>query len=177
MALNKRGEVLTYVLGSVLIAFILGTFIPDINPFHAMKPKPNTYSSDWDRGERRSTPKVAVFEDGKVAVFHEIEESFDKGSEKTVPKLTVMQKVGEFFSNLSFFSFVTIIVVGVLIFATPLGRLLWSRHVWKSAFENTVAGVRDIDDREAYEKATRAIAIHQNKRDKRLVDVVKAKLH
>lgn len=174
---RKKGEALTVLLVAVAGAFIVGTFIPQINPANWFKTTPNTYNANWDRGERTSTPKVAVFDDGKVAVFNETKESYDKGSEKTTPKLTIMQQFGNWISNLSFFWFV---ILGFLLAAgvvTPAGIFAWSKHVWKSAFKNTVAGIREMPDKEAYEKVTTSIAKKQDRRDKKLVDKVKANLH
>lgn len=182
--MNHRGEGLTIILGVTVAAFILGTFIPQINPANWFKTNPNTYTANWDKATKTSTPKIAVFENGNVAVFQETKESYDRGSEKTVPKLTLMQSVGNWISNLSFFWFIVIALGLAFGIITPTGLAMHARNVWKSAFKNQVASIRSIDDEDTYKKVTKVIQTRQDalgpkakRQAEKLVDKIKAELH
>jgi hypothetical protein len=173
---NRRGEVLTTLAIVLGLGLVVGTVVPQINPLNWFKSTPNTESGKEASKETIRTP---LFYEGSrgVEVAYKVEERSSNSEFKRTPKLTLMQKVGNWISNLSFFWFV-VLGLGLLTgMVTPAAIFARLRHVWKTAFKNTVDGIRAVDDEEAYKKVTAKIAQKQDKRDKRLVDRVKQELH
>jgi hypothetical protein len=173
MVRNQRGFTGLEIAG---VAALIGLL------FFAVGPKLNLFDNSADPANRRTAETLsgrdivsitkAVSEvEGPVTVS--VDRSVEASKEVTDPKLTAGQRIGRFFSGLGLWA---LLGLGLLLL-TPLGAVLWKLYTYRSAFKNTVAGIRDIDDKDVYEKATRCIAVSQNKRDKRLVDRMKAELH
>jgi hypothetical protein len=142
-------------------------------------PKLNPFSSAADPANRRSATSgeeiVKIVKAAGEADREVIIERRDH-SEVTDPKLTVGQRIGRFFAGLGTWSVAAILFAIFVLGLSPAAILAWSRHVWKKAFKNTVSAIRDTDE-ETYEKLKPKLAARHDKRDKRLVDVVKAELH
>lgn len=175
---NNRGEIATVtVILIALAAVVLTPLVLKIgNPFDRSAEPANrrTASSISGRDIVEITNAVGKAEN---PVTVRVDRSVEASSEVTDPKLTLGQKIGRFFSGLGTWSILGLLFAIFVLGISPAAILGWSRHVWKSAFKNTVAGIRDMEDAEAYKKATTSIAIQQNKRDKKLVDKIKSELH
>lgn len=173
---NQRGFTGLEIVAVVAIIGVVAFVAPKLNIFNNSADPANRRTASAISGRDIVDITNAVSDSEKPVTVH-IDRSVEAKSEITDPKLTVGQRIGRFFGGLSTWAVLLIIgglAAGVI---TPMGLLTWSRHVWKSAFKNTVAGIRDMDDEEAYKKATRSIAVQQNKRDKKLTDKVKSELH
>lgn len=175
---NQRGEVatLTVVVIAVLSVLLAPLVLKGGNPFDRSADPSNRRTASEVSGSDivKITNQVAQ-SDRPLTV--EIDRSVHASAEVTDPKLTAGQKIGRFFSGLGTWGLVMLFGGIALAIFTPLGGALWKMFTYRSAFKNTVAGIRDIDDPEAYQKAVRSIAVQQNKRDKQLVDKMKSELH
>lgn len=174
---NEKGEIatLTIILIAVVAAVLAPVVLKNGNPFDRSADPSNrrTASSLSGRDVVEITKAVAA-SDEPVTV--KIDRSVEAHAEVTDPKLTIGQKLGRFFAGLGTWSLIGLLFAVFVLGISPAAILAWSRHTWKSAFKNTVAGIRDLDE-ETYKKATSSIAKHQDRRDKQKVDKVKASLH
>lgn len=173
---NKKGFTGLEIVGVIAAVGLVVMLMPKLNLFDNSADPSNRRTASAISGKDivKITNQVAEA-DQPVTVT--IDRSVVATAEVTDPKLTVGQRIGRFFSGLGTWSVIGIFVAVFVLGISPSALLAWSRHTWKAAFKNTVAGIRSIDDPEAYKKATTSIAVQQNKRDKKLVDVVKAELH
>lgn len=173
---NQCGFTGLEIAGVVAIVGLVVLLAPKLNPFSSAADLSNrrTASSISGKDIVEITKQVAESEE---PVTVRIDRSVDAHSEVTDPKLTLGQRIGRFFGGLSTWAVIGVLFAVFVLGISPAAILGWSRHVWRSAFKNTVAGIRDISDDEAYKKVTQSIAIQQNKRDKKLVDKVKSELH
>lgn len=114
--------------------------------------------------------------DGKQYVAEEIERHYTTSKSVTQPKLTFMQKIGNFISNLSWTAVIFIVVSLVFFGGAPIVWAVKKYFGLRNAFKNTIAGIRDLPP-EVYEKATDTLAKAQDTADKKLVDKMKAELH
>mgnify|MGYP001562064964 CR=1 FL=1 len=187
-----KGEALTITLAVIAVAFLIGTFIPQINPLNWFKSaaKPNTETRAYDTKDVIVTPFIAINEvSGKTIVANKVEEHYSKGNESFTPKQTLAQKFFGFLVGLGGWG---VVLVGLAIAFPAAAAIVFARlrHVWRNAFKNTVEGVRSIKDKivickkcgdtvtiDAYEHVATAIETKQDKRDKVLVDKIKMQLH
>ena len=112
---------------------------------------------------------------GKPKKYSKYYKEYDKGSEKSIPKKTLMQKVGDWISGLGFLAF---ILLGVGLFLAPtvtIGILFSILKRTRRAFIETVKAIKDV-------KADQQIELHnalnknQSNETKQLVGEIKAKL-
>ena len=175
--MKERGEIATatiilIALGAVLLAPIL---LKTGNPFDRSASPSDRRTVEAVSGKDlvKITNVVATAERPLTV---EIDRSVEASKEVTDPKLTVGQKIGRFFGGLGTWAIIAIGVSLALGIVTPAGLAWRARSAWKNAFKNTVEGVRDLDE-ETYQKVVPKLAAKQDKRDKKLVDRVKAELH
>ena len=175
MHINQKGEVVTVAL--IAVAAVIGTLLlaPKLNPFDKSADPANrrTASAISGRDIVEITNTVAE-SDQPVTV--RVDRSVTASAEVTDPKLTLGQMIARFFAGLGTWAVVAIVAALALGIVTPAGLAWKARNAWKSAFTNTVAGIRDLDD-DTYQKAVPKLAARQDKRDKQLVDRVKGELH
>lgn len=175
---SRRGEIATATVIIIAVAAVLLTpfIMKGANPFDRSADPSNrrTASALSGRDLVEITNAVSASEQ---PVSVKVDRSVEAHQEVTDPKLTPGQKIGRFFSGLGTWALIGILIAVFVLGISPAAILGWSRHTWRSAFKNTVEGIRNLDDKEAYEKVTRSVAISQNKRDKRLVDRLKSELH
>lgn len=169
---SKRGFTGLEIAGVVAIVGLVIMFAPKLNPFSNAADPANRRTASAISGRDVVEITNAVANSDKPVTVR-VDRSMESSEEITDPKLTLGQRVGRFFSGLGTWG---LILVALCIF-TPLGGAIWKWWSYRTAFKNTVAGIRDIEDPEAYQKAVRSIAIQQNKRDKVLVDRMKSELH
>lgn len=174
---RQNGEIATATVVIIAVAAVLLTplILKTGNPFDRSADPSNrrTASAISGRDIVEITNTVAA-SDQPVTV--KVDRSVEASAEVTDPKLTLGQKIGRFFSGLGTWVVLALLAACILIPGFALGLVWRARNAWKNAFKNTVAGVRDLDD-ETYQKAIPKLAARQDRRDKKLVDRVKAELH
>jgi hypothetical protein len=170
---NRKGFTGLEIVGVVAVLGLVVIMAPKLNPFSgAADPANRRQESTFSGKDIVEITKAAKEADMEVR----IDRSVEARSEVTDPKLTIGQRVGRFFSGLGTWAVVLIVIALALGIITPAGLAWRARSAWKTAFKNTVEGVRDLDD-ETYQKVAPKLAAKQDKRDKKLVDRVKMELH
>lgn len=174
---NQRGEIATATVILICGAFFLlaPIIMKNGNPFDRSADPSDRRTASAISGKDivEITNAVAVAEQ---PVTVKVDRSVEASKEVTDPKLTIGQRVGRFFSGLGTWAVVLIVIALALGIITPAGLAWRARNAWKTAFKNTVEGVRDLDE-ETYQKVAPKLAAKQDKRDKKLVDRVKMELH
>lgn len=112
---------------------------------------------------------------GKPKKYSKYYKEYDKGNEKSVPKKTLMQRVGDWISGLGFLAFI-LIVAGLFLAPTVTISILFSiLKRTRKAFIETVKAIKDV-------KADQQTELHnalnkiQSEETKQLVGEVKAQL-
>lgn len=188
---NNRGEVTTLiVIGVAVVSLIIGGLIPNPVKFFQRQSEPGTESRTYDTKDIIITPFVSIDDNGKTTVANKVEEHYAKGNDKRTLKQTLGQRLAGFIASLGTWGIVLLFGGLALGIITPAGIFARSRHVMKSAFKNTVNGIRGIKDTtvtcrkcgdtvtiDTYAHVSKALAEEQDKRDKVLIDKIKAELH
>lgn len=172
---NQRGFTGLEILGVIAVVGLVAILSPKLNPFSGSADPANRRTASAISG-RDIIDITKVVSSSEEPVTVHVDRSVTASAEVTDPKLTLGQRVGRFFSGLGTWAVVGLALALGLGIVTPAGLAWQARSAWKSAFKNTVAGVRNLDD-ETYQKVVPQLAAMQDQRDKRLVDRVKAELH
>lgn len=172
--MNRRGEITTATvilisLGALLLAPIL------------LKTG-NLFDRSADASNRRTAASLSgndIVQITQVAAANDmnvtIDRSVSESKEVTDPKLTIGQKVGRFFAGLGMWGII-FIAISLLVFGgAPLVWLARKYAVMRQAFKNTVAAIRETDD-DTYAKLKPKLAAKHDRRDRKLVDKMKAEL-
>jgi len=182
MRLGTKGEVTVAIaLGLAAVGLLIGTVMPNLNPFNRMFGSHGTQSAakqtaTWTRQDEVITPKVVSLKDGQAVVVNQFERHYDTGTEETTPKLTIGQRIGNFIARLSTWGLIFIIVSLVFFGGGPI---VWAFRKYtsvKDALKNTVAAIREADE-ETFSKLKPKLAEKHNKADKIIVDKIKSELH
>lgn len=174
---GQRGEIATatVVVIAVLSVILAPLILKTGNPFDRSADPANRRSASAMSGRDIVDITKAVAASEEPVTVH-VDRSVTASAEVTDPKLTVGQRVGRFFSGLGTWALILLVAALGLGLVTPAGLLAWSRHKYRSAFKNTIAAVRDLDE-DTYQKVVPKLAARQDRRDKVLVDKVKSELH
>lgn len=173
--MNKRGEVLTVVLITIAATFIVTSLLPDLNPLKTLAPSGAArQEASWTRTSEKPVILESKSVPGQAVVAYE--RTYDTGAEVKTPKLTWQERVGRFISGLSMWSAIFILVSLLFFGGAPIVWVVRKYFVLRSAFKNTVAGIRETDD-ETFNKLKIHLAAKQDKRDKKIVDKLKSELH
>jgi hypothetical protein len=172
---QDKGEAVTIAL--VAVAAVLGVLLfgNKLNPFDRSADPSNRRTASAISGRDIVEITNAVAESEKPVTV-KVDRSFEASHEVTDPKLTLGQKIGRFFAGLGNLSLLLFFAGLAICILTPIGGILWDRWKYKHAFKNTVSAVRELDD-DTFQKLAPKLAAKQDKRDKVLVDKVKAELH
>ena len=181
--MNRSGETLTIVLIAVASFFILG-----INPINYFKEasRPNTETKAAKSTESIKTPLFYGPENNPKVAYQEIKRTSDT-KDMFIHKQTLGQKIAGWIAGLSGGAIVALLVAIFVLGITPAAIFAWLRSGWKSAFRNTVAGIKSITDTtvicrkcgdavtiDTKAHALKAIETKQDKSDKILVAKAKA---
>lgn len=174
---GQRGEIATATVVIIAVAAVILTplMLKTGNPFDRSADPSNRRTAAAISGKDivEITREVAKAEE---PVTVRVDRSVEASKEVTDPKLTIGQKIGRFFAGLGTWAVIGVLFAIFVLGVSPAAMIAWSRHKLKSAFRNTVAAIREVDD-ETYSKLKPHLAARQDKRDKRLIDKVKAELH
>lgn len=185
MKLNNRGEAVTLTLVAVAgIALLIGTIAPQINPFNAIfgqKPVQQEEST-WTRRDEIHTPMLLESKSGEHgAVVLKSEYHYDKGTEKRPVKPTLGERIGGFFAKLSTGAIIFVVVSLVFFGGAPL-IWVWRKYAtMKASFKTVVAGIREIEDEDAYKKITKSIGVQQKatgkpEKHRKVIDKIKTEI-
>ena len=176
---KNAGEVATAIVVAIALgSLIAGYVLPKINPFKFLhSSSAANKKASFTLQKETSKPVLLQSASGQpVAVGREIELTYSTGMEETVPKKTLGQKIGDFFAGLTTAG-VGFVVISLLFFGGAPIIFVWKwGKKFKDALTTTVAGLRDLDD-ETYKKVSPKLAAAQDKKDKIVIDKIKAKLH
>lgn len=179
MRRKSAGEVATALVVAIALgSLIAGYVLPKINPFKFFhSSSAANHKASFTLQKETSKPVLLQDSQGKaVAVGREVELTYSTGMEETVPKKTLGQKIGDFFAGLTTAG-VGFVIISLLFFGGAPLIFVWRWGLkFKQALTTTVAGIRDLD-KDTYEKVTPKLAAAQDKKDKIVIDKIKAKLH
>lgn len=179
MKKNSAGEIATALVVAIALgSLIAGYILPKINPFkYFHSDSAANKKASFTLQKETSKPVLLESKAGQpVAVGREVELIYSTGMEETTPKKTLGQKIGSFFAGLTTTGI--LFVVGSLLFfggAPIIFVWKWGKK-FKDALTTTVAGIRALDA-DTYAKVTPKLAAAQDKKDKVVIDKIKAKLH
>ena len=173
--MNRRGEVLTIVLITIAATFLITALVPSVNPMRSLS---GGGAAKQEASWTKTSEKPIILESksvpGQAVVAYE--RTYDTGQEVKTPKLTWQERVGNFISGLSMWSAIFILVSLVFFGGAPIVWIVRKYFDLRSAFKNTVAGIREADD-ETFNRLKPHLAAKQDKRDKKIVDKMKSELH
>lgn len=175
---NQRGEVVTAVLIAVALGSLLvGLVLPKLNPFKAFERTAANKKASWTRQTEKSTPVLLTDKAGKaIATGTATERIYDTGIEQSVPAPTLGQRIGSFFFGLTTWGLLAVLASLLFFGGAPLVWLARKYFVIRQALKNTVVGIRQADA-ETFEKLKPALEANHDKRDKVVIDKIKAELH
>ena len=177
MKLNNRGEVTLAVVAVVAVLTVLLTpvLMKGSNPFDRSADPANRRTATEVSGNDivKITNTVAA-SDKPVTV--EIDRSVNVTHEVTDPKLTLSQKIGRFFSGLTTWALV-FILVSVFVFGGAPIVWLWGKYVnMKETMKRTVQAIRELDD-DTYKRVAPKLSDKMDRKHKKTVDKLKAELN
>lgn len=129
-------KIFIILMMNLLLAGCAGIPFPKITT-----PKKPETVYNW-REEVTKTPKVIVADD-KTYVVEEIKKTLQVGLETTPRKLTLGEKIGNWFSGLSVLVII-VLAIGLVLF--PGATLAWLVRLlfkWKMAMRETVAAIKE----------------------------------
>lgn len=125
--------------------------------------KPETVYN-W-REEVTRKPR-AIITDDKTYVVEEVKKTLQVGLETTPRKLSLGEKIGNWFSGLSVLAIIALVVGLVLCPGATLAWLVKLLFKWKRAMRETVAAIKEA-------KAVENIELHNALKDKQSVETKK----
>lgn len=177
--IGRRGEAVTLVLVGVAVAALVFAAVPQLNPFRLF----GAAHTDSAAGKESSsfskqslTPVILSSPQTPGQAVVAYQQTYETGEAVKTPRLTLGQRIGRFFSGLTLWGVVFVIVSLAFFGGAPI-VWLWRKYAtMKAAFKNTVSAIRETDD-ETFAKIKPHLAAKQDKRDKRIVDKLKSELH
>ena len=112
---------------------------------------------------------------GKPKKFSKYYREFEKDNEKSIPKKTLMQKVGDWISGLGFLAFILLVVGLFLAPGVTISVLFSILKRTRRAFIETVKAIKEVKG-DQKEDLHNALNKNQSNETKQLVGEVKAKL-
>lgn len=178
--MNRRGEIATLtVVAIAAVALFLGTLAPSLNPFHGLfggQQSAANQKASWTRQDEIQKPVLLSSAGGvPIAVGTQVERHYNTGVDERPVKLTLGQRIGRFFAGLGTWGLIFIVVSLVFFGGTPIVWLFRKYTVMKHAFKNTVSAIRETDE-ETYAKLKPKLQAKHDKRDRQLIDKLKAEL-
>ena len=116
--------------------------------------------------EEVTTKPRAIIADNKAYVVEETKKTLQVGLENTPRKLTLGEKIGNWFSGLSLLAIIALVVGLVLCPGATLAWLVKLLFKWKRAMRETVAAIKEA-------KATENTELHNALKDKQSVETKK----
>lgn len=161
------------VMKIILIAFaIMLSGCASMNPFHAIA-NPPSEPKKMGSWEQTSEPVFVGTIDGKTVVANKT--TYRATAEESTPRLTIGQRIGSFFSNLSFVG-ILFIVLSLLFFGGA--PIVWVARKYfdaKNALKNTVKAIKEIPT-DKFEAIAPTLSANMDKKDKALIAKIKASL-
>ena len=158
------------VLVAVVTALIFASGCITL-PRIASPSRPNTVYN-WNE-EVVTTPK-AVIADGKVVVIEEQRKTLN--ASVVIPKLTFMQRLGNWISGLGIFGIIILIVCLVLFPGATLAFLVKQVFKWKSALIETAGAIKDAKAAEGDNTLEAALKNRQSLETKKLLGKIRPTL-
>lgn len=183
---NRKGETLT-----ILLVVFAGLFALGINPINYFKEasRPNTETKSAKSMERIKTPVFYGPVNNPKVAYQDIERTSDT-KDVFIHKQTLGQKIAGWIAGLSGGAIILILIAVFVLGISPTVIMGWIKGGWKSAFKNTVAGIKNIKDttvicRKCGDPVTIDTKAHalvfieqkQDEKDKVKVDEIKKGLH
>lgn len=132
--------------------------------------KPETVYS-WQ--ERIKTKPHAVVYNDKVVIVEETEKTLAVGLQRTIQRLTVAEKLGNWISGLSIVGFLILIVCLILAPGATLGFLVKAFFKWKRALRETVSAIKESKAVDKDTELKKSLKATQSLSTKKLVDTIK----
>lgn len=174
---SQKGEVITITLALLVGAFVIGTFIPQINPINWFNQaaQPNTETKEYDIKDRIRTP---IFYDrgNGITVAYKEEEHSSRGNDKYIHKLTLGQKIASFIAKLSGWAILIILFLVFVVGISPTVILAWSRAKIKKALKSTVSAIREMPE-DSYKQLVPHLKDKHDLKDRKVIDKIKMELH
>lgn len=175
---NQKGEIATAVIIAIAMgSLLLGLVLPKLSPFKMFEKSAGNKKASFTLQKESSTPVLLESKDGKtVALGKKTELFYNTGMDESVPKPTLGERIGSFFFGLTTTSILTIIG-GFLFFPIPFAA--WGVRKYfgiKQALTNTVKAIRETDPT-TYEALKPKLSAAHDKKDKVLIDKIKAEIH
>jgi len=144
------------------------------NPFKAISDPPNQ-PKKMGAWEQTSEPIIlGTASDGKLVVANKL--TYKASAEETEPKLTLGQKIGNFFSGLSMTGLLFILISLLFFGGAPIVWAVKKYFAVKNALRNTVKAIKEIEP-EHFEWIKPTLAANQDKADKVIIAKIKGDLH
>lgn len=141
---------------------------------HLNAPKPPDTVYDYE-DTMKVTPK-AIAAKGELYLLAETERTISVGYQKKEKKLTLMEKVGNWFSSLSFIAFILVIAGLFLAPGATIGFLLSLLKKWRSAATQTFRAIKESNATQTSPELKNALASKQSDETKKIVDKIKRSL-
>ena len=143
-----------------------------INPFKGLASPPSEPKKmgSW---EQTSEPVFVGTIDGKAVVANKI--SYRATAEESNPRLTIGQRIGKFFANLSIVGILFVVLSLVFFGGTPIYWIARKYFTAKNALVNTVKAIREIPS-EQFNAIAPTLSKNMDKKDKELIARIKGSL-
>lgn len=126
--------------------------------------------------EKLVTKPKAVVAGDKIVVIQEEQKTLTVGYEKTTPKETFMQRVGNWISGLGMIAFIAIVAGLILCPGATLSFLMKKAFAYKRALKETVQAVKESRAVNTGQDLHDALAQRQSNATKKIVGNIKSDL-
>lgn len=173
-----KGEVATALV--ILIAagtFIIGGVLPKLNPLNLLSSHQSKKKTSFTVQKETSKPILLETKDGKQAFLgKETEYYYNTGKEEGTPKLSVGERIGNFFSHLTTFGLMFVLFSLLFFGGVPIVWVFKKYLVMKQALKRTVQAIRETD-RDTYDKLKPNLESKHDRQDKQVIDKIKMELN
>jgi len=166
---NKMRKTITIAVICILLSGCGGFTLPRLTTPR----KPETV---YNWSERVNIKPKAVITNGKTVIVEETEKELIVNYQRAERKVTFIERLGGWISNLSLIGFILLIVGFILAPSTTIGFLFNTLSKWRRAMKETVSAIKESQVVNENEKVENCLRAKQSKETKKIVGNIKAEL-